>query len=225
MIFGRELREVIALIDRMLVAVQKGIPTRGTSGVELRRVVGNFQSHQVELIESFTIGTELFNCFEQARIAGATLDTMDNVRKAMLAEQPVFTFGKCAKLTGMVFSFVEQCTMISKIVFVSQTDVEAMMTRMNLVIELLKLEVAELLDGMDYQSLTTLASTLVHHLAATERKLPQVVNVIMPVSKSALSIANYFYADGARFEEVIKENKIVNPVFFTRAIRVLSDIK
>lgn len=224
MIFRKELREVLALIDRMLVAVQKGIPTRGTTGVELRRVVGNFQAHEVELVESFTIGTELFNCFEQSRLAGATLDTMDGVRIAMLAEHPVFDFGKCAKLTGMVFSFVEQCTMISKIEFVSQSDVEAMITRMNLVIETMKLEVAELLDGMDYQSLTSLAASLVHHLAATERKLPQIVNVKMPITRSALSLANYFYADGRRFEELIHENKIVHPAFFTRDLRVLSDI-
>lgn len=224
MIFRKELREVLALINRMLVAVQKGIPTRGTTGVELRRVVGNFVAHEVELVESFTIGTALFGCFEQARLAGATLDTMDGVRIAMLAEQPVFTFGKCAKLTGMVFSFVEQCTMISKIEFTSQTDVEAMLTRMNLVIEQLKLEISELLDGMDYQSFTTLAATLVHHLAATERKLPQVVNVTFPINKAALSLATYFYADGRRFEEVIKENKVIHPAFFPRNLRVLSDI-
>jgi hypothetical protein len=178
----------------------------------------------VELIESFTIGTQLFNCFEQARIAGATLDTMDGVRIAMLAEQPVFTFGKCAKLTGMVFSFVEQCSMISKITFVSRFDVEAMITRMNLVIETLKLEISELLDGMDYQAFTMLAATLVHHLAATERKLPQIVNVTMPTTRSALSLANYFYADGRRFEELQLENKIIHPAFFTRNLRILSDI-
>lgn len=224
MIFSKELREVMAILDRMLAAVQAGIPSRGTSGVELRRVVGNFQAHEVELIESFTLGTELFSCFEQARIAGATLDTMDRVRTTMLAEQPVFNFGKSAKLVGMVFSFVEQCTMISKIEFVSRSDVETMITRMNLVIEVLKLEVAELLDGMDYQQLTMLAASLVQHLASTERKLPQIVNVTMPRVRSSLSISNYFYADGHRSDEVINENKVINPVFCPRGIRVLSDI-
>lgn len=223
MIFRKELRECLALIDRMLVAVQKGIPTRGTSGVELRRVVGNFQAHEVELVESFTIGTQLFNCFEQARLAGATLDTMDAVRVVMIAEQPTFNFGKTAKLSGMVFSFVEQCTMISTMKFVSRTDVEAMMLRMNNVIETLKLEVSELLDGMDYQSLTMLAASLVQHLAVTERKLPQIVSYVMPTVRNALSLSNYFYDDGARWEELINENKIINPVFFTRDIRVLSE--
>src|SRR5262245_5757620 len=117
MIFRKELKEVLALINRMLVEVQSGIPTRGTTGVELRRTVGNFLAHEVELVESATIGTELFNCFEQARLAGATLDTMDGVREAMLLEQPVFDFGKTAKLVGMVFSFVKQCTLISKMTF------------------------------------------------------------------------------------------------------------
>lgn len=224
MIFRKELREVMAIMDRMLDAVQKGIPSRGTTGVELRRVIGNFQAHEVELIENFTIGTALFNCFEQARLTGATLDTMDGVRRVMLAEQPVFDFGKCAKLTGMVFSFVEQCSMISKIVFVSRFDVEVVITRMNLVIEALKLEISELLDGMDYQAFTALAATLVHHLAATERKLPQIVNVTMPSVRSSLSLSNYFYADGRRFEELQQENKIIHPAFFTRNIRILSDI-
>ena len=225
MIFRKELREVLALINRMLVAVQDGIPTRGTTGVELRRTVGNFLAHEIEFVENFTLGTELFKCFEQARLAGATLDTMDGVSEKLLLEQSVFDFAKTAKLVGMVFSFVEQCTLISAMTFVSRTDVETMITRMNLVIETLKLEVAELLNGIDYQALTSLSASLVHHLAVTERKLPQVVNVTMPVSKPALTIANYFYADGARYEEVILENKIINPAFFPRAIRVLSDIK
>jgi len=223
MIFRKELKEALAIIDNMLVAVQKGIPARGTTGVEMRRVIGNFQANEVELVESFTIGTELFNCFEQARIAGATLDTMDGVREAMIAEQPLFDFGKAAKLSGMLFSFVEQCTLISKMVFISRTDVEAMMIRMNKVIDALKLEVSELMDGMDYQAMTKLAAILVQHLAVTERKLPQIVNYTMPKVRSALSLSNYFYGDGGRFVELIDENKIINPVFFTRDIRVLSE--
>jgi hypothetical protein len=222
MIFHKELREALAVIDRMLDALQKGIPTRGTAGVELRRVIGNFQAHEIELVEKFTIGTELFACFEQARLAGATLDTLKGVRLAMMAEQPVFDFGKCAKLTGMVFSFVEQCTLISKMTFVSRFDVEAMITRMNDVIESLKLEVAELLDGMDYQAMTMLAATLIHHLAATERRLPQIVGYVMPTIRTSLSLANYLYGDGARSDELIMENKIIHPAFFTRNIRALS---
>jgi len=223
MIFHKELKEAMALIDRMLDALQKGIPTRGTSGVELRRVVGNFQAHEVELIESFTIGTELFKCFEQARLAGATFDSLDGVRVAMLAEQPVFNFGKAAKLVGLMFSFVEQCLLVSKMVFDSRTDVEVMLVRKNFIIETLKLEVSELLDGTDYQALTTLAAALVQHLAVTERKLPQIVNYDMPTVRSALSLSNYFYGNGSRFDELIKENKIIHPLFFTRDVHALSE--
>lgn len=222
MIFRREVREALAVIDRMLVALQSGIPTRGTVGSELRRVIGNFEAHQVEHVESFTIGTELFACFEQARTAGATLNTLDGVRNAMLAEQPVYDFGKSAKLAGMIFSFVEQCQLIATMVFISRTDVEEMIVRNDKVIEVLKLEVSELLDGMDYQSFTKLAAALVQHLAVTERKLPQVVNYTMPTSQTALSLANLLYGDGNRFAELIDENRVINPAFFPRHIHALS---
>jgi len=222
MIFRKELREVFAIIDRMLVALQIGIPTRGTSGVELRRVVGNFQAHQVELVENFTIGTELFACFEQARVAGATLDTLDAVRNVLVLEQPIFDFGRSAKMTGMVFSFVEQCKLIAAMTFVSRSAAERMMVRMSKVIEILKLEVAELLDGMDYQNLTKLAAALTQHLTVTERKLPQIVRYTMATSNTALSLSNFLYGDGGRFVELIDENGVINPVFFPRDIQALS---
>ena len=222
MLFKKELRETLALIDRMLVAVQVGIPTRGKTGAELRRVVGNFQAHEVEMVEDFTIGTKLFACFEQARLAGATLDTMDGVRKAMLAEQPQFYFGRSAKLAGMVFSFVEQATIISKMTFFSRADAEATLIRMAQVIETLKLEVAELLDGIDYRNLTALAAMLTQHLAVTERKLPFVVNYDMPSPRTALSLANYLYGDGARYDELIAENRVIHPAFFPRDVHALS---
>jgi hypothetical protein len=221
-LFKRELRETLALIDRMLLALQAGIPTRGTTGAELRRVVGNFQAHEVELVENFTIGTQLFNCFEQARLAGATLDTMDGVLKTMLAERPLFYFGRSIKLAGMIFSFVEQATLISKMTFFSRSDAEAMLIRMSKVIETLKLEVAELLDGIDYRSLTALAATLTQHLAVTERKLPFVVNYNMIKPETALSLANLFYGDGGRFDELIAENHVINPAFFPLDIHALS---
>jgi hypothetical protein len=222
MIFTDELKECFAILDNMLVALQSGIPTRGESGSELRRVVGNFQAHKVELVEKFIIGTELFACFEQARIAGASLDSLDWVRIKMMEEQPLYDFGLAAKLVGMVFSFVEQCTIIATIKFVSRSDVEEMMTRMAKVVETLKVEVAELLDGIDYQHLIRLAALLMQHLSVTERKLPRIVKYMMPDSNSAFSLANFLYGDGARFEELIEENRIINPNFFPRGIRALS---
>jgi hypothetical protein len=225
MIFSKELREVLALITRMLGALQKSVPTRGVEGSEFRRVCGNFLAHDVELVEANTIGTKLFECFEQARIAGAGLSVFDTVRETLLLEQPLYSFGRSAKLTGMVFSFVEQCTIISKTTFFSRTDVDAMIIRMAKVIETLKLEVAELLDGMDYRNLTALASMLTQHLAVTERKMPRVVEYEFKIIPNSLYLANYLYGEANnsdRSDELEDENKVIHPAFFPRTIRALS---
>ncbi len=223
MIYSKEIKEALAIMNRMLDALMQGLSVKGEDGSAFRTAVGDLRAEAPDLIEDFTIGDHLDDCFEQARLAGANLASMDRVRVAMLAEDPTYDFGIAVQMTGLVFSLVQQCKMIAAMTFVSRFDVEDMMTKMTAVVEDIKLEISDLLDGVCYRQTVELAAALIQHLAATERQLPRIVAYTSPDVLPSLVLANFFYADGGRSNEIADENKVVHPLFCPRQIRVLSE--
>jgi hypothetical protein len=218
-----ERSEALAISTRLMAAIISfPLSATGTAGADLRSSVGKFLSNFFELIINRTLGTELFACFEQATLAGASVNSMNAVREAMLMETPVSPLGFDIVNAAIIFSFVEQCQIISQIVFSSRTDAELMMDNMSVIIESIKLNKADSFVSNDYQNFVALAALLIQHLSATERQLPRIVNYSFPVSYPALNLANRIYGDGSRSDELIAENKTVHPAFMQRDIVALS---
>jgi len=218
-----ERSEALAISTRLMAAIISfPLSATGTAGADLRSSVGKFLSNFFELIINRTLGTELFACFEQATLAGASVNSMNAVREAMLMETPVSPLGFDIVNAAIIFSFVEQCQIISQIVFSSRTDAELMMDSMSVIIESIKLNKADSFVSNDYQNFVALAALLIQHLSATERQLPRIVNYSFPVSYPALNLANRIYGDGSRSDELIAENKTVHPAFMQRDIVALS---
>jgi hypothetical protein len=222
-LYSRENREALGILGRMLDSLLTGLSAKGEDGSTLRIAVGDLRMDAGDLVDQRTIGDELLRCFDLARTTGAKMADFDRVREAMMAEAPTYDFGIAVKLSGIVFSFMEQCQVIAATTFVSRFDVEDMMVKMIAITEEIKLEIADLLDGIDYTYLVAISAALVQHLAATERQLPRIVVANMPDSMPSLFLANYFYTDASRSDEIAIENRTVNPVFCQRTIRVLSE--
>lgn len=223
MIYSVEIREALGILGRMLDALMKGLSSKGEDGSKLRSAVGDLRMDAPDLVKAETIGTELYTVFELARVSGADLVSFDRVRVAMLAERPKADFGTAVAMTGIVFSLVEQCKLIAVTKFVSRFDVEDMMTKMVVVIEDVKLGISDLIDGVCYTLTVKLAADLIQHLAATERQLPRIVYYESPAVLPSLHLANFFYGDGSRSDEITAENRVIHPAFCPRLIRVLSE--
>ena len=86
-----------------------------------------------------------------------------------------------------------------------------------------KLAMSNMITGTNYEFLVALSAALIQHLAATESQLPRIVSYQMPASLPALNVANFLYGDGARFDELIMENKTVHPAFMQRDLVALSE--
>jgi len=223
MITKSERSEGLAISTRLMSAlVSFPLSAAGTAGADLRSAVGKFLSNFFELIINLSLGTELFACFEQARLAGASVNSMNTVREAMLAETPVSPLGLDIVNAAIIFSFVEQCQVISSLTFGSRIAAETMMDEMSVIIENIKLNKADSFVSNDYQNFVALAALLIQHLTATERQLPRVVNYSFPVSYPSLNLANRIYGDGSRSDELIAENKTVHPAFMQRNVIALS---
>lgn len=217
------LDEALYIIDITLDALMVGMPLKGRAGFDLRHMVGELRANAVYQIRSATIGTDLLACFDQAYAAGATLSQMDKVREALLPELPLSNLGKSLKGSGIIFTLVEQCRLITAMTFNSRDDAARMMSKMGAIIETIKLEVSELFYGTEYSGVVALSAALIQHLAATERQLPRIVTYHLAANRPALTVANLLYGDGGRFDELILENKTVHPAFMQRTVMALSE--
>jgi hypothetical protein len=223
MILKPELTEVFKISSRLMIAlISFPIATKGTEGADFRSAAGKFMSNFTDMVDAQIIGTELYNCFEQARAAGATLNSMDNVRIAMYNEVPMYPLGIAIVNAAIIFSFVEQSQIIAIKIFTSRIEIDALMDRMSIVIEDIKISKADSFVASDYQNFVALSALLIQHLSSTERQLPRVVQYHMPINYPALALSNRIYGDGSRSEELIAENNTVHPAFMQRDVIALS---
>lgn len=224
MILKSERSNALEISKRLMTALMSfQISSQGTAGADLRSAVGNFLVNFSELMDTYTLGASLYACFEQARLAGATLNSLNNVRLAMFAEAPVYPLGKVIVNAAIIFSFVEQSQIITRMTFASRIEVDTLMDQMGVIIETIKIEKADSFVSSDYQNFVALAAVLVQHLSATERQLPRVVQYNLAVSYPSLNLANRIYGDATRSDELIAENDTVHPAFMQRDVIALSE--
>jgi prophage DNA circulation protein len=215
--------EAVGIINRMAANLLNGLPTTGETGAAVRTAVGDVVANGEDLIKQGTIGSDLWDCFEKARQAGLLMANMESVRVSVEAETPVYDIGQAIKLSGIVFAFAEECQIIANFSFASRLDVQAVMMQVLPIIDDTKLAVAELLDGMSYQRVVSLAAALVQHLSSTEIELPEIVNYQFGTAMPSLYVANYIYSDGSRSDELIEENGTIHPAFMQRELIALSE--
>jgi hypothetical protein len=194
----------------------------GQAGADLRGAMGRYMANFNDLIDQRVLGLALLDCFRTAFLAGATLDSMDNVRTTMSTEAPVYSLGRNVVNAAIIFSFAQQSKIITAMEFKSQSDVDAVIDRMALVVEDIKLDMADFFVVSDNRNFVALAALMIQHLAATRRVLPRIVNYQFPINYPALTMSNRIYADPSRSEELIAENDTVHPAFMQRNVVALS---
>jgi hypothetical protein len=214
--------EALAISKRIIAALISFSIEAGDDGANLRSAVGKYMANFYELINTNTVGAELYNCFELARVAGATLDSLDNVRVAMFLETPIYPLGFALVNASIMFSFVEQSQLISVMSFDSREQVDVLLDKMGAIIEQIKLNEADEFVASDYQNFVMLAALLIQHLSSTERQLPRVVRYQFPISFPSLTLAQRIYTDASRSDELVAENETVHPAFMQRDIIALS---
>jgi hypothetical protein len=217
-----ERAEGLAISGRLMSALVSFPVNDVAAGADLRSAVGKYMANFSQLVDDLIIGTSLFECFELARTAGATLNSMDGVRTAMFDETPVNFLGTAIANAAIIFSFVEQVQIITTMEFSSRSEVDVLMDSMGAVIEAIKIDKADSFVSSDYKNFVGLAALLIQHLSSTERQLPRVVQYRLPVSYPSLALANRIYADASRSDELIAENGTVHPAFMQRDIVALS---
>jgi hypothetical protein len=223
MIVRTEYGEAFDITTRMMAALVQFAPSSSHAGAMMRMEIGKFLGQFYGYIHDGTIGTEMLACFNAARDAGATVNSMDGVREQALLEAPYFLLGNAIVNAGILFSFSIEAQIIVKATFDSREQVDRLMDAMTTVVEDIKLAKSNAFDAGDYQNFVALSASLFQHLSATERQLPRVVAYHMAVNLPALALANRIYSDASRSDELVAENKTVHPAFMQRDGIALSE--
>lgn len=217
-----EADEVLAIVRRICpVILSAAVDPRGDVGTALRRIVGMMKADTNMMnLPTFVIAFGI--ALDLARHSYATLVTMDRVRKAALAEQPVSLPAVQTVLAMVRLTLACEARIIAFMNFRSRDEVDQVATQMNAAFNQTSEIAADDLDAGTYMALIRMHGDVTVHLANRGRVLPRVVRYDYQEVFPALRMAQRVYADAKRYSELIKENHVVHPAFMPRTGKMLA---
>jgi len=187
-----------------------------------RRQIGDLRGDIIGLLEDDKFGGELALCFQLVRESGAKLQSLAHVRQNLLAETPINFIPTLIVQVAILFCISNESILVVAIDYKSRDDVEAMMRKMQTAFSDAKEDAADSMDSACYQSLVSLASSVILFLADQALVLPRMITFNLPSSLPTLRASHMIYYDASRSDELIAENKIVHPAFAPRFLKGLS---
>lgn len=217
-----EANEVLGIVQRIgPVVLSAAVSPSGTVGTALRRAVGMMIA-DYNMIYMPTFAFAFGVCVDLARFSGATIVTMDRVRKAALAETPVSLPAIQTVLAIVRITLTMEARIIAYSAFKSRDEVDAVALAINDAFTQTEEIASDDLDSGTYMTLIRLHGDVVKHLADRARKLPRVVSYEYTMVMPAMRMAQRAYGDPSRFQELIDENAVVHPAFMPREGKMLA---
>ena len=162
-------------------------------------------------------------CFEQARVAGATYETMDAVRVLVPTFKPLATnLGAMISNFVMRMTLVEQAQILSARAFTSRTEVDSYIDRIMASFGAAIDVAAANMDTGVYVALVKLQSAVVADLTARAAPLPSIVAATFPRPLPALLIAQALFQDPTQVAAIVAMNSVPHPAFMPTSLKVLS---
>jgi prophage DNA circulation protein len=182
----------------------------------------NLQAQAISTVQTSSLGVPLFACFELAYNAGASLASMDSLRASLAGLATYTNQGAAVQQICLRFALVEECRILSDQNWTSRQDVVTWLGQLNDAFAPVEDYAALQRDNVTYQALVALHAATAQDLASRSRTLPRMINYSYPQTMPALWIAQRLYADGSRADELIKENKLIHPLFAPMTGRALA---
>jgi hypothetical protein len=194
----------------------------GQVGYDFRRLAGDLAAGAEASIRGGTVGTDLAACFASARAVGIGRGALMRVLSWAEDYVPFGLPATAVQLLAIRLCLVELCLISAGTTYVSRDDVNLAIDDINSHFYPAEEEAADELDASVYSALIALHGAAVRDLAERARPLPQIVSYRFGIGTTALALANRIHADASRVQELVSENKIVNPAFCPPVGRALS---
>jgi hypothetical protein len=206
-------------------AVLRSIPDTSTDVAQTALQLGaQLRANATNIIRGNTLGTLLNNFLLAADAAGATYGGIEEARKYLMSfsgSPQVFT--QIVMRSALVMTLGLESKIISRMTFSTQAQAQTMVMAVQTMFDDAKAIGIDTIDALVYENLIALAGAIMNHLATTALQLPRYVEYRSGLPMPSLYLANRVYGDASRFEEIERENGVINPAFCPRTLRVLSD--
>jgi len=216
----REAADIAVLAADMLLATSN--EQKGRSASDLRRACGDLKANVEVYIVENVIGDKLFNCFEEARLTGATMDEFNRIREAILTAASVSLVARLIKQGCVCFSLQQLSLVLITIKFTSRDDVDRVRRDLHPAFDQAEEAAADDMVLVIYRTLVTLHAAVTFHLYETARPLPQMLDFQFAAARPTLVQSQRLYFDAGRADELRQENKVVHPAFAPRQGRALA---
>jgi hypothetical protein len=212
---SQQISEAIDILGAILDALLKTVPGRtvGRPAWDFRRSVGYLRANGGALIFGGGLGDAAVNAWTLATGCGATFDSFDTLRLAILALTPQYLPAIAVADLAVELTLMQMAQATAATTYVSRDDALAALNRISAAFAPVEEAVADEHDAATYQLLVATRAAAVRDLAERGRQLPRVVPYAFATAFPTLWIANRLYGDGSRSDELRAENKIVHPAF------------
>jgi prophage DNA circulation protein len=209
---------VVAVLNELLGVV----PTQGTIGIDLRAAVSAVRVNAIFLLAADAIGPPLQNIFQLAQAAGATLPQMVQIHATAAAFSPVTLGATLIRDSLVQYALATEGAIVALMVFTSRDDVEAVRPVINSEFENAEELAADSMDSVMYQAIVALHAAISYFLTQTAQPLPRMLDFAFAAPLPTLVAAYKLYADASRADDLLYQNKVVNPAFMLPTGRALS---
>ena len=194
-------------------------------GSQLRLLVGSIiaEGQLVFAYPTTTLADDLLECFTLAVSAGATVDSMDYVRRKVMEETPQSYLATAMVQLGLCYCLSSEARLVAAIEFKSRDTVEIMLARMNDAFDEAEIFAADAVDAPSYRAVIELHAAVTRDLVSKSRPLARMVNYDFKDVIPSLWLANRLYGDASRSGELIDENHTIHPAFVQPVGRCLSN--
>ena len=216
-------RVVEQLMNYVLMSIPPGI-TAETNNV--RRLASTLRDHAEAAIRDNTLGTQLAQVVNAAIAADATYGGIERARQYLMAQN-----ASASLMTQIVFRSALpmilglEVTIIQRHRFTNQEQTQNMIAHVRQMFEDAKAIGVDEVDAGVYQAMNAMGGKIMNYLSRVELQLPRYILWSSKAPMPSLWLANRIYADATKSDEIEAENRIVNPAFVPRQIRVLSNVQ
>lgn len=214
-----QLNEAVAAALTILTALLETLGGQtGNAGATLAAVIGTLNANAATEIAGISNGnlqffSDLANCFEQARLAGATFASMDAVRTAAENLTPTGTPALAIKNFAVRMALAEEGQILAATTFTSRQQIDNYFDQLNVSFGAAIRVAADNLDNVAYTALIALRAAISNDLGSRAQTLPALVNYSFPTRMPSLWLAQRLYQDPTRAKQLVQENSPVHPLF------------
>lgn len=216
----REAADIVRVATSMLLQTSNN--QIGRAGSDLRHACGDLAVNAEIYITYNQIAPKLSNCFNQARITGATVDEFNRIQEALVEQTPVSLIAVLVTQSCVSFSLQQLSLALISITFTSREDVDAVLPEINTAFDAAEEAAADAMALETYRTVVALHAATTFFLYQTAQPLPQMLDFQFAAIRPTLIQSYRLYADASRADELRDENKVVHPAFAPRVGQALS---